>query len=266
MNCNAIIIFSFILLFLFIIIPTICCCVIYKRKKSPLRALVELPKFDTIKPLKICIFMIVTPEIHQYSQYSIEINKKYAKHMNYSFKIFGQLTPDLPINFSKLQATLELMKEKYDYIMHIDADAIFIKQNYPIEGIIQNYPNKSFIVGEDCYNYKVCSKPGHINSGVYIVKNDYIGKNIIKLWLRSVRTGKCKKYKNVFPNCQLVFSHCVQNSIYRPFIQIVPYNLLNGKDGLFIKHLMQHTTRERVDYFKQQDPLFQKGEKRKPVF
>lgn len=243
--------------------------------RIPLNPLKTLPEISNYKPLgkKVCIFMIVTPEIMEYAEHSIEINKKYAKFHGYDFRTFGQLTPDLPINFSKLQATLDLMaNNNYDYIIHIDADAIVVEPEYPLEGIIDSYmPSPiAFIAAEDCYNAKICSKPGHINSGVYIVKNNLLGRNIIKLWLDSARSGRCAKYTNQFPNCQLVFSHCVQWSIWAGFIRIVPYNLLNGRDGLFIRHLMQHTSRDRIDNFKQEkmetNDEWQKGETRMSVY
>ncbi len=241
------IILTILILFTLVII---CCCV--PTHKIP--ALNELP-MSSKSNLNICIFMIVTPEILDYARYTIERNREYANLNGYDFKVFGKLRNDLPIQFSKLQATLDLTRSDYDYIIHIDADAIVRHKalNYRFENIIYEYmpPHVSFIAGEDCYSHDVCSKPGHINSGVYIVRNDFIGKAIIKKWLSSVLPGgKCEEYKNIFPNCQLVFSNCVLKSVYRPFIKIVPYNIMNGKDGLFIQHMMQHTLRERIDSFK----------------
>lgn len=248
-------------------------------KRHSIQPLTTLPALTThnnnnIKPNEICIFMVVTPEILDYAKHSIEINQNYAKQHGYQFYVFNQnLTPDLPINFCKLQCTLDLMKNKnYKYIIHIDADAVFIRSDYPLSNIISHYMKHltSFIAGEDCYNYKICSKPGRMNSGVYIVKNNNLGKKIIQTWLNSVRYGKCQQYKNKFPNCQLVFHHCVYQSYLRMFIKIVPYNLLNGKDGLFIQHMMQHDNYERSDQFKsiinKNDDHWKTGNKRISVY
>ena len=85
----------------------------YKKQMIPLyEPLEELPLANTKNIKKVCMFMIATPEISDYSKYSEEINRKYCEKFNIDFKLFDQnLTPDLPINFSKLQATLDLMKE-----------------------------------------------------------------------------------------------------------------------------------------------------------
>lgn len=210
---------------------------------------------NSINPKRVCIFMVVTPEISDYSRYSIDINRKYCEKYNYTFRLIEKnLTPDLKINFSKLQATLDLMDEKnkknrnrFDYIIHIDADAIIHNQNYEITNLISKYMifPVSFLASEDCYKSNMCSQPGKMNSGVYIVRNNLLGKGVINTWLNSARTD-CSKYKDKFPNCQLVFWNCVMPKMFFS-IKILPYNALNGKDGLWVYHMMQGTSRERID-------------------
>jgi len=231
-------------------------------------------------PKRVCIFMVVTPEIMEYAQHSIDINREYCERWGYDFKVIDHnTTPDLPINFAKIQSALDFAAEggeaAPEYIVHIDADAIIVKKDYPITNIIHKYfdSNKltSFIAAEDCYSKDVCSQPGRINSGVFIVKNNTLGRLILKKWLSSARKGgACHKYKDIFPNCQLVFYHCILKSFLRFFIRIVPYNVLNGKDGLFIQHLMQHTDDKRSNTFKEfrskNDEKFMNGETRMKVF
>ena len=235
--------------------------------KEPMKDLPVVP--NMISPSKICIFMVATPEIHNYARYSIKINKEYCDYHGYHFKVFEKnLTPDLPINFSKIQAALELMKLDYDYIMHIDADAIIHYKEYPITNILARYP-QSFLVSEDCYADKACGRPGRINSGVFIVKKGTIGKRIMKSWLNNSRSGRCKKYVNQFPSCQLVFDNCVR--WYWWFgIRILPYNVLNGRNGLLITHVMADTTENRIDEFKKHDMInderWKNGESRMRVF
>lgn len=277
------IVFAFLVIIVFIIIIT----VLYIHcPVKPLEAITPITRLPGGEPpknkVKVCIFMIVTPEIMEYAQHSIDINREYCKRWGYDFKVVTQnTTPDLPINFAKIQSALDFAAEGGegnpsgvpDYIVHIDADAIIIKKDYPITNIIHKYFKgiTSFIAAEDCYSKDVCSQPGRINSGVFIVKNNYFGRFILKKWLSSARKGgACHKYKDVFPNCQLVFYHCILKSFLRPFIKIVPYNVLNGKDGLFIQHLMQHTDDKRSNTFKefryQNDDKFINGETRMKVF
>ena len=278
------IVFALLVIIVFIIIIAVLCIHCPVKPFEAMTPITRLPGGEPLggfaAPLRVCIFMIVTPEIMEYAQHSIDINRDYCERWGYDFKVITQnTTPDLPINFAKIQSALSLLSPSaasphYDYIVHIDADAIIIKKDYPITNIIHKYfVNKftSFIASEDCYSKDVCSQPGRINSGVFIVKNNYFGRLILKKWLSSARKGgACHKYKDVFPNCQLVFYHCILKSFLRFFIKIVPYNLLNGKDGLFIQHLMQHTDDKRSNTFKEfrskNDEKFMNGESRIRVF
>lgn len=231
----------------------------YKKKMiSRFKDLKSLPysnRAHGIRPTDVLIFMVATPEIHEYAQYSIENNRAYARRYGFLFELVEKsLEPSLPIEFTKLRAILQFMKQypSVKYIMHIDADASVKNQSYDLRHILAKYlefiPNRHFLVGEDCFKRNVCSQPNRMNSGSFIVKNTSIGHDIIQQWLSSTQTT-CKQYVRKFPNCQNVFEHCVRPSFW-PFIKIVPYNLINGIDGLFIEHLMQQMSQDRMDRFK----------------
>ena len=276
MSLNRDVLYGVLIVIVFIIIIATLCIHCPVKPLEAMTPITSLPEGWPSHPKRVCIFMVVTPEIMEYAQHSIDINRDYCKRWGYDFKVVTQnTTPDLPINFAKIQSALDFAEGVPEYIVHIDADAIIIKKDYPITNIIHKYfgSNKltSFIAAEDCYSKDICSQPGRINSGVFIVKNNYFGRLILKKWLSSARKGgACHKYKDVFPNCQLVFYHCILKSFLRPFIKIVPYNVLNGKDGLFIQHLMQHTDDKRSNTFKefryQNDDKFINGETRMKVF
>ena len=223
---------------------------------KPLNSLPPSHLGNGIDPNSVMIFMVATPEISNYSVHSIEINRKYANMHGYRFEVIQDnllKNENMPINFTKVKAALEFTKDPtIKYIVHIDADAVVINNKYPITAIINSYMGwgSDIIMAEDCYSRRICSKPGRINSGVFIVKNSKEGRSILNKWLTSsLSGGSCHKYKNVFPNCQLTFFNCVIMSPLGRYVKIVPYNLLNGRDGLFIRHMMQHNTEERVEEF-----------------
>jgi len=153
----------------------------------------------------------------------------------------------LPINFTKIQAGLDLFSKNYEYVMHIDADAPIVNLDYPIEFVIQHYINSSSTVAlfsEDCFNKQDCSQPGRQNSGIFIVKNSTRGIDFLKTWLNAALKGPCKKYVNTFPNCQLVLWNCVMPK-FKTIVKTLPYNVLNGRDGLLVNHLMQSSGIQR---------------------
>ena len=220
----------------------------------------ELPVVKKLnKNIRLCIFMVATPEIHHYSEFTIKQNKEWAKLHNYDFVLFDKKhkdTRDLPINFSKIQYAIDLIDTGlYDYVMYIDADAIVHNLEYDIRNLIQEKMGKLSLkfslFGEDCYNSKTCSKPGRINSGVFIVSRGIVGKETMKLWLKSSR-GSHAHLVNVFPNCQNIFTKGVYPWL-SPFIGIIPFNIMNGfGDTLLIKHAMAMDDIQRIDEIKKE--------------
>ena len=213
----------------------------------------KLPKVkqERLKGIKLAVIVIATPEISDYANYTIEVNKAWAEKMGYGFFVFvDNETPDLPINFSKIKAATDVLeKEAYTHVMHIDADAIVTNMSYDARNIVAMYPASDFIVGEDCYSDEACSKPGKLNSGVWIASRN--ATDILGAWLHAARTECGEALVNVFPNCQLVFSKCVADK-FKDRIAIIPFNIMNGYgDTLFIKHVMAKDRMERVDEIKQ---------------
>ena len=220
----------------------------------------ELPIVSKQLSSRIAVFMVATPEIDNYSQYTIQVNKSWCKEHGYDFFVFKQPSrKDLPINFSKIDYAIKLVEsKKYDYIMYIDADAMIIRKDYDIRNLIEKYMDSlsSIMFGEDCFGPEDCSKPGRINSGVFIVKCNSVGKSVLNSWLDSSR-NKCRWCVNKFPSCQLVFTHCVFPKWFWT-VRIVPFNLMNGyKGSLLVKHMMAMDNVKRTaiikDLYKEQD-------------
>ena len=255
-NTNTIIIVS-IFVVLVLIIICVACLVKFNyiiTGNSLYGTAKELPTFKDPGNAKIAIFMVATPEISNYSEITIDQNKRWAKMHGYDFFHYStKKLKSLPINFSKIQYSLDLLKTgKYDYVMYIDADAIVHKMDYDVRNIIKKYLRgpKSILFGEDCFSDKDCSKPGRINSGVFIVKNNIFGKKILECWKDSTY-GPCNHLVNVFPNCQLIFTNCVFPKWFWA-IQIIPFNIMNGaRDTLFIKHAMAMDNVQRISELKQ---------------
>lgn len=262
MNC---LILFLIFIIILIIVLSVNCNRISECFENLHETAKELPYVENLnKNLKICVFMIATPEIENYSEFTIKQNSQWCKIHNYDFKVFDKKhnkVQDLPINFSKIQYTLDILDTKlYDYVIYIDADAIVHNMKYDIRNLIQKEMKMltSSLFGEDCYDRNICSKPGRINSGVFITKNNFLGKETMKLWLKASR-GKCSKYINQFPNCQNVFTHCVFPKLWF-CIKIIPFNVMNGfGDTLLIKHAMAMDDVQRISELKKH--LIQKDER-----
>lgn len=214
---------------------------------QPLKPLSELPIEPFKESMKIAVYVVATPGIYEYTKYTIPTIQEWCKIHGYDFYLIDKyLIKELPINFTKIQAGLDLFSKNYEFVMHIDADAPIVNLDYPVEYIIQRYMKSPTVAlfSEDCFNKHDCSQPGKQNSGIFIVKNSKNGISFLKYWLDSALTGPCKKYVNTFPNCQLVLWNCVMPK-YKNVVKTLPYNVLNGRDGLLVNHLMQSSGTQR---------------------
>ena len=144
-------------------------------------------KFDHVMELhnpsqKIAIVTQNTPNlINEYFKETRENHIMYCNYHNYTYYVFYEnLAEEVnygespKICWSKVKACLNVIKN-HDYIMWIDADAIFANQKIKIEDRINEYPDKHFYLCKD-------PKSHFINSGVMIWKNSEVGNSILQKW------------------------------------------------------------------------------------
>lgn len=115
-----------------------------------------------------------------YKNYTKSINEKYCKNKNYIYYIEDddekiiQRLGQKSFHWYKPLLILDVF-EKYnpDYVLFLDADAIFVNEDYNIEDFIVS--NKDIVVTED-YG------PSEVNSGVILIKNSEWSKYFLKRW------------------------------------------------------------------------------------
>ena len=110
--------------------------------------------------MKILVLTLSTPNILEYSKYTSAINKKYCKTHSYDFINYTHTLDDTrhPA-WSKIKA-IQKHINNYDWIMWIDADAIFLNQNIKIESLLDEEYN--VIISKDVWK--------NINSGAFLIK------------------------------------------------------------------------------------------------
>lgn len=135
------------------------------------------------KPSKnIAVVTQNTPNlIHEYFINTRNNHIAYCDKYNYTYYCFYEnLAEEVKkgespkICWSKVIAILNMIKN-HDYIMWIDADAIFANQNTSIQDKINISPDKHFFLSKD-------PKSWYINSGVMIWKNTDISIDILNKW------------------------------------------------------------------------------------
>jgi len=101
---------------------------------------------------------------------------------------------DVPPYWGKIFEIYKIMNEnnEIDYVMWLDSDAFFINySNNKFHDFLKKYEKYSMIFTEDIPPWE-----GEFCAGSFIVKNDKIGKDIIKEWISHYHPDKWK-YENL---------------------------------------------------------------------
>lgn len=145
------------------------------RKNQNTRYIRSPPKVK----IKVCTFYTgdkYSDDVVKYGQKTI-IN--YCDKHNYPFYVEKeQLVPNLLAHWTKIALLLKMMKETDDdYVVWLDADIMIMNQDIKIESIIEEYMDgKDFLLCRDV--------SGHINTGVFIIRNTEYSKSVLELNLK----------------------------------------------------------------------------------
>lgn len=129
-------------------------------------------------------------KLNNFMNYNKLICNKY--NIEYIYKKKSRVM--VPPYWGKIYEIYEIMKEKpsLDYIMWLDSDAFFFNYNNDrFHNFIKKYSKYSMIFTKDMPPWR-----GEFNAGVFIIKNDEIGQNIIKEWLSHYNPNNWK-YENM---------------------------------------------------------------------
>lgn len=201
----------------------------------------------------VCSLSVGTAQ--EYSIYSEQINKLYCDKHGYCFHVeHNKLLPDKHAYWDKLALLQECLKSPHEYVMFLDADAVFTNFDTRIESLITN---SSITIANE--NLNRSDKFGE-NSGVLLLRNDVVSKGMIKDALDLYEA--CKD--DVTPE-QLAIALCVEDQ-YKNYTNQVPCLWMNAyygqfaesinrpwclwRPGCFIKHALMCSTEFRAKEFK----------------
>lgn len=133
-----------------------------------------------MKKLLVCQFY--TPNL-QYAVLSEEINKKYCDNFNIDYisetnpNIINEKRDGRAFTWFKIPFLLDLLKtNEYEYVMYMDADAVFVRNDYNIIDTIDSNSSYDFICSGDF-------GPDVINGGVLIFRNsEWSIKFLERVW------------------------------------------------------------------------------------
>lgn len=215
------------------------------------------------------IVTLYTPNIQDYSQYSIKNMKKYCLEHGITLYIFNKrLSNEIEHGcWNKIPAVLYLMNHtKHKYIIWMDIDAVFNRLDISFDKFIENYKNKDMIVCRDIKDRKY-----KFNSGIMIIKNTDWSKKIFEdTWNKDTKHGYNSDgdqviLKNIILEDGRKDNNYDGNSgnkhtallperefnsypIFKKDIDNLKFKGSKTTDDDFIVHFMAHSSQDRIKY------------------
>lgn len=160
---------------------------------------------------KIAVCMWYDDGIKQYADIAKAINKKYCDLHGYDLIVKNERKlPNRQQQWECIPTVLDLVNEnKYDYIVWIDADAVF-RLNHTNFNLLDEYisdnEDKHFILSADVPGYDI------INTGIFIVKSNDYTRSVLENIIHS-ECEECNKY-NEFGHEQECMCHLYKTNLH----------------------------------------------------
>lgn len=190
---------------------------------------------------KIALTTMYTDNIKSYGEIST-INKEwYGKKYNIDVIVTKERQSKRHPAWDKIICVQDAMQMNYDYIIWMDADAIFLTDKIDFNTIINIYHDKNFIVCNDPYcpiptldldcDYNKLENLHIINTGIFIVKNNDEMKQLFhKIW--NTQTNTNVGLYNL--NKEVAINTCTHNWDDWPYEQGAMHLTFAGREDIVI--------------------------------
>ena len=177
-----------------------------------------------------------------YAEFSSKIWQRYCDIHGYSFRSFG-LPEDMddrnPI-WGKVKGVRRTMEE-FDMLFYVDSDTYVQDWTQRFEDILP--PDRWMAVAPDVKNADFAWNQEGINSGVFVLRCLDGSKRMMEEWWDAPAQDPESRW--IWPIEQRAFDRIIFPK-YKEKVLVVPYYVLNGTDGKFVRHLF------RTDFSDQQ--------------
>ena len=167
---------------------------------------------------------------------TISLEQKGVVQDKYLYNCFDPITKEpRHAAWSKLLSTQRALQLPYDYVVYIDSDCIF-KKNQSIEEFIRPYSKEILFLNDKPYHYdKPCS-------GFYILKNTPATKKFVKDWYHVQLPEKNKEH---------AWEQSALLTIFEKYdVQLIDDWMFKEKRGQFLRHIGSFDAQGRIPYFK----------------
>eukprot|EP00927_Polykrikos_kofoidii_P060491 TRINITY_DN55454_c0_g1_i1.p1 TRINITY_DN55454_c0_g1~~TRINITY_DN55454_c0_g1_i1.p1 ORF type:complete len:574 (-),score=66.01 TRINITY_DN55454_c0_g1_i1:8-1729(-) len=207
---------------------------------------------------RIGIVTMHTPDIASYSNWTAAHNQLYASRWGYGFHIFDHaIDRDRVPHWSKLHV-VQLFLAEYDFVLWIDADAVFFDQSRSIEEVmrIAEHPTAEMWAQDIWPDYPSIHRNERIDTGIVLFRNTRWTRQFL---LELYHYPDCQEHLNWTE--QYCFTVAYNSDLLgmRDRFAILPTPTINhhvlpppnNPNALFILHLAGRKSKAREAQFSQ---------------
>jgi len=213
---------------------------IFKRLSTP-----EHMSLSSAKP-KIKVVQYQWGKENQSYDINRKINETYCRRHGYEHvvKTFPPRDDRSP-HWAKIPAMREELHD-CEFLLYLDADAFFYSHELTIEEeLLPLLEDKQIMMSADYACEEIRHQPNHPNSGTILIRNTEKSAVMLRVWDESSERPGLEQYRfNMFYEQDACFQTIWQE--YAVDTKLLDdYYLMNGFCGIFIRHLMGKTDKER---------------------
>ena len=177
------------------------------------------------------------------------INRRYCERHGYDYVLRREKPRmDRSVCWHKVPVILDELRD-CDYLLFLDADAVFYSQELTIENeLLPELQAKSILMAADCAGEHHRWNPQQPNSGVILAKNDERSREFLLEWNSVSETDKETRWS--WPPEQLALWRHVCPKFKDTLHVVLDYYIMQGHFGQFIRHYCLHSDQDRTNAMK----------------
>lgn len=194
----------------------------------------------------IAVITLGTSNILCYSKYVFEINRSYCERNKYTYIQYNETLDALrPIPWSKILAVKNHI-DNFEWIMWIDADAMFFNHDILIEDRIDE--NYNLIIGKACgdtWTENNNSDFVNVNTGSFIIRGKSLWSSFLLNNIYSRIDCINSKWWENYALMKIILEN---NNIINSKIKIIDQELINGYENKLYDYFSYNTDQFIMHY------------------
>ena len=187
---------------------------------------------------------------YDYFRWSERINEHYCRRHGYDYTIARNAPrDDRHIVWQKVPTILDQLHD-CDYLLFMDADAVFYSQELRVEEeLIPLLGDKSILMAQDVMSEQWRWHPGLPNTGVILMRVNDVVREYVDYWNKSSDIDP--KTRWTWPPEQIALWEMVMPKYPNVLNVHDEYYLIQGRFGNYIRHFLMMEDKWRCHYMKE---------------